>query len=120
MNLNIIHLRTTYWEPYFYVTATRRELDERSVVLNVYYDVQIDFDQLNAFLSSFNSSRQNRYSLVMNNDYQNDIETRYVFMLPCFGGGPIRSSLYPQIGEKLQSEWNSAYKCIYFNYKKNN
>jgi hypothetical protein len=61
----------------------------------------------------FTSARQNTYSLLEFDDYRNDYRIDDIFVLPCFGAGPIRSNFYHLIANRLQIEWAASYKGIY-------
>jgi hypothetical protein len=82
-------------------------------VLNVYYDVKLDFKRLRTFFAQFNSSRLNMYTMMSYDDYKNDLETNDIFLLPCFGAGPIRANFYQMIADKLKIEWFTLYRGIF-------
>ena len=85
-------------------------------VYNVRFDVILDIRKLKSFFVTFASARQNSYLMLdlENLNYKEDLRVNDIFILPCFGAGPIRSNFYHLIANRLQNEWIAFYKGFLF------
>lgn len=101
----------TYWEPYFYVTTTNSQGEYE--ILNVYNEVEINFEILKADLVEFMSSRNESYSLAIYESYRMDPLIDDLFLIPCFGPQPIRNESFAILTQQLRNRWIQFYPtCI--------
>ena len=88
--------------PVFFVRNTADTTDDG--IFSPEFDFQVDFNAINQFLNTYNSTRLNFYGDSLAFDMENDYAMSDLFNLPCYGQTFFQN--YNSIMQLVQNEWN--------------